>query len=81
MKEIKNPNSRLPLSHKNNLGNFKNEKLKNKKITKGINIAAKKISTFCSDIKKWVSFLIAKKTRIIKTEIVEKLKLPSIPSK
>ena len=70
--EIIKPNSKLPLSPRNNFGRLKIEKLKNRKIIIVIN----KII-----IKNLMFWFGAKKSKIIKTDIDVKLKVPSIPSK
>ena len=66
-----NPNSRLPLSPKNSLGNLKSEKLKHKKVHNGIMIIMNKI---CNSWK-------ARKYKMNNTEIDAKLIVPSNPSK
>ena len=71
-KEIIKPNSKLPPSSKNSLGNLKKEKLNNIKMNKGIAIIIKKNLKFSSGIKKY---------KIDNTDNDEKLSVPSNPSK
>ena len=71
-KEVIKPNSRLPLSPKNCFGSLKKEKLKNKKMTIGINKIIKNNRKVWSEIKKYI---------IENVEIDAKLSVPSIPSK
>ena len=70
--DIRNPKNKLPLSPKKSLGSLKSEKLKNRKTIIGIDIIFKNIRKFWSGIKKY---------NIIITEIDEKDRVPSIPSK
>ena len=80
-KDTINPNSKLPLSPKNNFGSLKNEKLKNKKQIIGIIIVIRKNWTLSSFTKKWVLCSKDKKYKIANTEIDVKPSIPSIPSK
>lgn len=72
MNDIIKPNIKLPQSPRNSFGKFKIEKLKNKNIPIGIDIVIKNNFNFWSGIKKY---------KITNTEIEEKPKAPSIPSK
>jgi len=67
-----NPKNKLPLSPKNNLGNLKIEKLKNKKIKRGIKMIIKNI---------WIFPLGTKKYKIPRIVRVVKPNVPSKPSK
>ena len=71
-KDTINPNSKLPLSPKNNFGSLKIAKLKNKKIQRGTNIVIKNIVIVSSEIKK---------NKIANVEIDIKVRVPSTPSK
>ena len=69
---IINPNNKLPPSPRNNFGSLNIEKLKDKKINIGSKTIIKNIFIFSSVVKKY---------KIPSTEIVEKLSVPSKPSK
>ena len=72
IKEIIKPNSKLPLSPKNNFGSLKRAKLKDIKMNMGINIVIKNNLIFSSDVRKY---------KIANMDIDVKLNVPSAPSK